>query len=321
MVLRRTLDSMHWLAALALLAASVRCAPRAKSDKPQVAASFFPIWDIGRRVAGDRVDVIRVLPRGRSEHYYDPAPRELLRFVDARLGFTVGLHLDPWAEKIIHAAAGDDVPIVQLGPHVKTRAITGGEMLGSEDADRSAAHTTEHAAEEYSHHGATDPHFWMDPTLMQTVADVYADELSLLDPAGADGFHARAARVKAELTQLDETIMAHSRAWTEHRIVTFHGSFGYFAARYGLTIAAVIEPFPGREPTPQYVAHVLHELKERHVRVLFTEPQLPQRPAEVIAQMSGTLLRTVDPVGGQHEGDTYESMMEHNLDVLDEVLR
>ena len=39
---------------------------------PVVAVSIFPIYDLARQVAGDRLDVVLVLPPGRSEHGFEP---------------------------------------------------------------------------------------------------------------------------------------------------------------------------------------------------------------------------------------------------------
>src|SRR5206468_1008939 len=58
--------------ALALLAGLVAggCVRR-EAAVPRVAASIFPLYDIARRVAGDRLKVDLVLPPGHTTHYYD----------------------------------------------------------------------------------------------------------------------------------------------------------------------------------------------------------------------------------------------------------
>src|SRR5262245_50347203 len=47
--------------------------------KPKVAVSIFPLYDVARSVAGDRLEVLLVLPPGRTEHGYDPSPKEVAR--------------------------------------------------------------------------------------------------------------------------------------------------------------------------------------------------------------------------------------------------
>jgi len=65
-----------------LLAASsvhVSCAgcARRSLERPQVAATVFPLYDITRRIAKDRLDVHLILPPGVDVHSYEPRPRDV----------------------------------------------------------------------------------------------------------------------------------------------------------------------------------------------------------------------------------------------------
>ncbi len=331
-----------------------------------VAVSIAPLANIASRIAGDRLEVKCVLPPGRSEHAYDPTPREVAALSSSRMSVSVGLEMDTWLSRIVRNAAGDDVREVELGPQLDPRRMTLREVGSFEEeegeheeheeheehaheeheeheehaheeheehAHEEHAHE-EHAHEEHAHeeheehaheghahhHGAFDPHFWLDPVRMQDAVDVLVREFTALDPDGAAGFTERGDALKAELSALHAEITRASEGWQKHTIVTFHGSFGYFAARYGLEIAAVVEPFPGREPTPRYMSDVLGALRGHDVAALFSEPQLDPRPATVIAQESGVPLFELDPVGGTEGRETYEALMRQNTAVLTEAL-
>mgnify|MGYP000659138837 FL=1 len=139
--------------------------------------------------------------------------------------------------------------------------------------------------------------------------------------AGADGYKTRGQTVEAELDKLHVLIEAKSKTWTKKTIVTFHGSMGYYAERYGLRIAAVIEPFPGKEPTAKYVKEVLGAIEKSRAVALFSEPQLDRRPAQVIADQAKLPLFELDPIRGGTGADTYEKLLEKNTTVLDKALR
>ncbi len=289
----------------------------------KVAVSIFPLYDIAQRVAGERIEVVLVLPPGQSEHQYDPTPREMAALAGSDLGIAVGLELDGWVERIIENAAGDDVEVVQLGPDLDPRpmaAPTVGEEEG-EHHDEGEEHEGEEAHHHHHHHGANDPHFWLDPVRMKDAVDLIVAAFSELDPEGADGFRARGDEVKASLDALHREIGERADGWTRRSIVTMHGSFGYYADRYDLTIAAIVEPFPGREPTPRYMAEVLEAVQATDAAALFSEPQLDPRPARVIAEQASIPLGELDPVGGSEGVDTYESLMTSNTEVLDRLLR
>ena len=59
-----------------------------------------------------------------------------------------------------------------------------------------------------------------------------------------------------------------------------------------------IEPFPGREPSPAYVAEALRPIEGSGAWAVFGEVQLDPRSAEVIAESAGVPLVLLDPLGG-----------------------
>jgi len=320
------------LFAIGLLLSLASCGgKKAGSGRPRVAVSIFPLYDVTRRIAGDRLDVILVLPPGKSEHGYDPTPKEIARLEGAKLGIAVGLDMDTWVENIMKNAGG--VPkMLRVGDKVKTMPIDvepiepeehhEGSATGSaepEDTEEKEDHEDEH---DHEHElGAPDPHVWLDPDRMVTITDAIAAELATVDPAGKDTFTKNAEAVKTSLKDLDAKLMARSKAWSKHTIVTFHGSMSYFAKRYGLVIAAVVEPLAGKEPTATYIAEVIDAIKKNNAAALFTEPQLDRGPGETIARDAKVPLGELDPVGGSPGRDSYEALMTWNADQLEKVLK
>ena len=58
------------------------------------AATVFPLYDLARRVAGDRLEVRLILAPGLDPHDYQPRPQDVVGLEDAGLIFAVGLGLD-----------------------------------------------------------------------------------------------------------------------------------------------------------------------------------------------------------------------------------
>lgn len=331
-----------------------------ESSRPKVAVSIFPLYDIARRVAGDQLEVVLVLPVGRSEHSYRPTPREIARLSGTRLAVGVGLQMDTWLTQVVRNASESEVEVLELAPrlnprHMSAREVGVNEVHGDHDADEdhhageAADGGPEHADvehhEEAEHHadadhhddegpgavaheehhehqhGGLDPHFWLDPVRMIEAVDLLVAAFTRLDPSAAEGFRSRGEDVKRALRALDERLRAERATFSRDTIITFHGSFGYFADRYDLRIAAVVEPSPGREPTARYLAEVLAVIAETRPAALFSEPQLDPRPAQVIAHDSRLPLFELDPVGGTTGVETYEALLLHNGSVLARALR
>lgn len=289
---------------LLVLAVAASCSRPPGPARPVVAVSIFPLYDLVRRIAGDRIDVMLVLPPGRSEHGYDPTPRQIAQLDDARLAITVGLDMDRWVDQIAGAAS---VPVFHVGDHVATLPIEVAPLGEAHDADERP--------------GAPDPHVWMDPDRMAGVTGELARQLAAIDPEGRADYEQHARDLAGALHELDRRIAARSTAWTKRTIVTFHGSMHYYARRYGLVIAAVIEPLAGKEPTAGYLTRVLAAISRSQAVALFSEPQYDRAPAQIIASEAHLPLGELDPVGGVAGRDSYERLLAWDTDQLDEVLR
>jgi zinc transport system substrate-binding protein len=102
--------------------------------------------------------------------------------------------------------------------------------------------------------------------------------------------------------------------------VTVHGSLFYFAARYGLKVAGVVEPVPGQEPTARHLAEILDLLRGDDPAVLFAEPQLDPALVRALAREAGVSFYTVDPMGGTPDTDSYEGLLRQIVATLDGAL-
>ena len=302
-----------------LVASSLDCKKNgsATPGRCSVAVSIFPIYDLVRRVAGPDADVALLLPAGRSEHTFDPTPRDVEQVAKSKLGVMIGLGLDPWMAKMMKDAA-PSARVLTLGEKVPTMPIANDPIA---DEEAHAVKGAGKADDDHDEKGATDPHVWLDPRNAIAMARAIADDLALVDAPHAQGYRDRGAALVASLDALDKETEARTKTWKTRGFVTFHGSFTYFAKRYGLTIVAVIEPYPGSTPTGVYIQKVLGVVRDKKVPALFSEPQLDPKPAQIIADEAKIPLGVLDPVGGQPETDSYEKMIRFDVAALEKVLR
>lgn len=299
-------------AALLLPLLSPACGSR-KPPPPRVAASIFPLYDIVRRVAGRRLEVDLVLPPGHTTHSFDPRPQDVAKLANAQIVFAVGLGLDGWVAEMAKNAGAGKGKVFDVGPLVDPILVPERvvRLAEGEAAD----------AQGRGGEGPIDPHFWLDPVRAERATDVVVAALQQLDPEEAPFYRTRGDDLKRSLEDLHLRIGRRSGAWTHRRLVTFHGSLYYYADRYRLEVAAVVEPVPGREPTARYMADLLDAIRKAGVVALFSEPQLDPRAARAIAGEAGLPLYEIDPVGGSTGTDTYEKLLDQVTDVLDKALR
>ena len=176
----------------------------------------------------------------------------------------------------------------------------GDDHAHDEDEDHAAEDGDDHAHEDeddhHGHdHGSVDPHFWMDVDFVIEAVEAIRAQLARLDPESADGYRERAESFTAELRELDDEVAATLADLPEERryLVTFHDAYGYFAARYGLTILGFVVEGPEEEPAAGAIATLVERIEALDVPFIFTEPQFSARAIEQVARDSGAAVRTI----------------------------
>ena len=158
--------------------------------------------------------------------------------------------------------------------------------------------------------------------LAQEICRKIAAAFIQADPGHRAQYEANLKNYLAALDELDREIEQHAQTWRLRDFVSFHPSFSYFARRYNLHEVGTIEAAPGREPTPRHLQNLVAAIRRYGIKVVFAEPQLNPRVAEVIAQEAGVKVLRLDPIGGPPPyGSDYLKLMRYNLAALDEALR
>lgn len=311
------------LLALVLGGSAVIAQSPPPGEKIPVAASIGPLGDFCRKIGGERVEVSVLIPPGASPHVFEPTPQAVARATRARVFVYVGAGLDPWAERL--AKTGEGAKLITVEAVAGLPLLTDVDIHGAPEVGvpAAAADAQKHHGPEKGHaHARGNPHVWLDPVLAQDICRRLAAALIQADPQHRQAYDQNLGKYLAELKALDQEITHRAAAFTIKEFVAFHPSFTYFARRYGLTEAAVIEIAPGREPTPGHIRRIVENIKKYKVRVVFAEPQLSSRVAEVIAREAGVKVLMLDPLGGRPPyGDDYLRMMRHNLSMLEQAMQ
>lgn len=274
----------------------------------KVAATIFPLYDLLRNVAGPDVDVVLLLPPGASPHTFAPTPGTIRTLTGSAAVFAIGHGLDDW---IVQMSKEAGVPrAILVDTHVP---------LLPQSADEAAAHGHRHVAK-----GAkpgADPHYWLSIPHAVFIVQRLTEALGRLDPKAKALYEQRAAAYKEQLLSTDAEIRRLLADVPRREIATFHMAFGYFAATYGLTVVAVFEPSPGKEPGPRYVENFQRQLRTHKLRVIFTEPQLSEAPLQGMLRDIGVSVYKLDPLGGTPGLESYLAMMRFNATQIAMALR
>ena len=292
------------LAILALLAVA--------HAQPRVVVSIAPYREPLERLAGDRAVVDVLLPPGASPHAFDPTPRDVARLEAADLVVVNG-GLDRWALELVDAL-GRDVPVFVALEALPADAF----LLGGHDHDEPGR------GDERARAGVdladVNPHVWLDPVRMRSIVAAIGATLAQISPGVAAAIAERTDAYLDELRALDVELSLILAPVSGAAFVPFHDAWPYFADRYGLDLVLEIEPFPGREPSARALREAIEAIGAADARAVFTEVQLDDRPARVLADEAGVALGILDPIGGSEGRRTYGELLRYNAAAVAEAL-
>jgi zinc transport system substrate-binding protein len=207
--------------------------------------------------------------------------------------------------------------IANAGPGMKEKIITLSDGLSSELLPLS----TEPNAKTRGN-GQFDPHIWLDPMLAIHCVTNLCAALQKADPANSAVYAANARNYTTRLEALNKQISADLAGVKNRAFVTYHSAFRYFARRYGLNLAGVVETTPEVAPSARQLHDLLSIIREKSVVALFAEPYSSPRLARQIASDAGIRSAELDPLEtGALEPRAYETGMRRNTKILVENLR
>lgn len=258
--------------------------------------------DITQNVAGDRLQVETLMPRGLDPHTFEPTPQDVAKIAASDVLMINGAGLEEWIEETL-ANAGGHRTVIEAAAGLPSRAPRQDEESGS----------GEHPLE-------GDPHFWLDPNNVVHYVENIRDGLIQADPEGRDVYTQNAAAYIAQLQELDRWIVEQvAQVPAERRLlVTNHESFGYFADRYGFQVVGAIVPSvsSGAAPSAQELAALVDRIRETGAPAVFLEIGVTPQLAEQLAQETGvrvvTGLYTHSPSDPAGPVPTYLEMIRYN---------
>jgi zinc transport system substrate-binding protein len=285
-------------ALFATAACGAGAAETTPDGKPEVVAAFYPLQWLSEQVGGSDAQVSGLTPPGVEPHDVELGIQQVTELKNATLTVYV---------KGIQPAVDEAVePDTSFDAATAVATIPAGEH--AEEGEE------EHGHEELPY----DPHLWLDPSRLATVATKLGERLATADPAHAQGYKERATKTAAALGALDQELTKGLTTCTSRTLVTAHEAFGYLADRYKLKQVGITLD-PETEPSPARLSEVAKLAKAEGVTTIFTEALVSPKVAEVLASQVGAKTAVLDPLESKPSGD-YLSAMRDNLKTLQTAL-
>jgi len=256
--------------------------------------------DLAQEIGGNHVIVDGIIRPGVDPHEFEPTPGDVKKVADANLVLLTGKGMEGYLSKL-EEAAGGSVKFVNVGLNIPSLTMTeNGEKV-------------------------EDPHWWHSVTNVETATRVIEEAFEKSDPTNAAVYKKNASAYLQSLIELERWIRL-KVAEVPHdkrKLVTSHDALQYFARDYGFSIYPVKGVNTTEDPSSEHVKEIIGVIRAQGVKSVFFEnienPRAVQQISdETGARVGGTLYS--DGLGSS-EGNTYQSMMRHNVSTIVDGLK
>lgn len=266
-----------------------------RPDKMVVYASFYPLYDLTKKIAGDKVVVQNIIPPGVEPHDWEPTTRQVADIERASVVIYLGLGMDSWINKVETSVSGPKFINVSTG----INAIKVGNAL--------------------------NPHVWLSPKESLILAKNIKNALSENDKKNKKYYESNYENLVKTLKQLDNEYTTKLKNTKTKTFVVYHSAFDYIARDYGLNQVSIVGMSEEAEASPAKIAEVIKLIKDENIKYIFTEPLTSPKPIQSIANETGAKVLPLNTIEGltkdeMDKGYDHIKLMQQNLDNLQKAL-
>lgn len=268
--------------------------PASAMARPIVFVSIAPQKQFVQQIGGDLLTVEVLVPAGASPHTYEPKPSQMKALARATAYFAIGVDFESvWLKRI----GGVNPAMTIIHTDAGIAKLTMDEHLDHDHQEHHQARQQKDAASPAPEHHddeGLDPHIWLAPSLVKQQAFIITEALVGLFPEQAVTFQRNRDAFIEQIDALDKDLRTTLADRQGMQFLVFHPSWGYFAHEYGLQQVAV--EVDGKNPKPAQLAALIEHAREHGIRVVFAQPQLSTKGAELIAREIDGEVIIIDPL-------------------------
>lgn len=249
-----------------------------KNKQRTLTVTIEPLRYFTETIAGDKFNVVSMVPEGSNPETYDPTPQQLVKLAKSTAYLRIG-HIgfeQAWIKKL--QANTPNLPFYDMSEGIDLIHEINGHTHGNNE-DR---HT----------HGV-EPHIWNSTRNASILAENICKVLCEIDSVNKPYYQQRLDSLQKEIQTTDKEVqelMVHA----DQAFLIYHPALSYFAKDYGLKQISIEEG--GKEPSPAHLQELIRTCRENQVRIIFVQQEFDVRNAELIAKELGVQVVSINPL-------------------------
>jgi len=267
-----------------------------QTSKITIYTSFYPVYDLTSKIAGEKITVKNIIPFNVSPHGWEPSAKEMAEITKSKAIIYLGMTMeDPWIKKI------------------------------EESATKTKFYEVSKGIEPIKKGNAINPHPWLSPKEALIITANINKALQEIDPANKLYYEKNYNNLKSELENLNQEYKDQLSNTRLKTFVVFHSAFAYIARDYGLKQESLVGMSDEAEPNPSKMSELVNLIKKDNIKYIFAESLSAAKPMETIAEESGATLLKLNTIGTLSKEDIdkkadFLSLMKDNLEKLKKAL-
>lgn len=271
---------------------------KSAEGKKTIYASFFPVAEFVKMIAGDKFDVKTIIDSSDEPHSFELTSQAMKELGSADL--------------IAFNGAGMESFINDLKDNIKD---------DDKFLDLSAGLTLLDSSGEGSDMTSVNPHTWLSIKNAKLMVDNIYRKLSAMDPDNQNYYKENLDSTLSKFDELDNKFTEElSKVKDKEKyFVVSHAAFNYLADDYGLKQVAVTGISPEEEPSAKDLKTIADFVKDKNIKTIFFEGKATPKVAETLAKNTGTktsTLYTMENLDDFMIEKGYIGLMEENLKAL-----
>ena len=278
------------LLALVLVITGCTSSNNKDNEKINVVASFFPVYDLVKRVGGDKVEVSNLTQTG-DAHSFEPGIKDMENISKSDLLAINGAGFEGWIDQI--KSSQPDLQVLDL----------------SEDLDLIEVD------------GHTDPHTWLSVKNPQLMLEKIKDKLIEIDKKNESYYNENYQKALEEFKTVEKKYDEELSKYKGRAFIAPHAAFNYLLQEYDLEQVGIEGINSVNEPNAARMKEIVDIMKNKNINTVFYEYGQSDKIAQTIAEeVNGKVLpiSTLEVITQKDvdNGMDYIKLLEMNLENL-----